>query len=144
MKTLGTILLGMGAALAAVSFSLASEESSGGRMLQEKEIRDFTAGRTFHYLYHGEHRGDEQHHPDGKATWRLPDGTCYHGVWIVEGPMLCYYYGSLRYGCWHVTEQDDRYRHIPLELDGTPTGGEPVLIEEISEEPVGCTPQQLS
>ena len=122
----------------------ASEDGTGDRVLNAAEIREITAGKTFHYRLKGDERGEEQHTVDGKATWVLPDGSCYHGIWVVNEQVLCYYYGALRYGCWHVIERDGQYRHSPLDLNGTPTGGSPVIIERISEEPVGCAPQQLA
>jgi len=124
--------------------SAASQEGDDIRVLGKEGINNFTSGKTFHYIYRGDDRGEEQHGVDGKATWRLPDGTCYHGVWAVDGPVLCYYYGADRYGCWNVVERGGEYSHAPVGLDGVPTGGSHVIIDRISEEPVGCAPQQLS
>ncbi len=114
------------------------------RILGEDEIKTFTAGKTFHYTLLGRPRGEEQHFTDGRVTWRLPDGTCMHGIWVAREETLCYYYGATRYGCWNVIENDEGFRHSPLELDGKPGSGPSVLIERISEEPVGCAPQQLA
>jgi len=117
---------------------------TGERVLGEDEIREFTAGKTFHYTLLGLPRGAEQHSDDGRVTWRLPDGTCMHGVWVAREETLCYYYGATRYGCWNVVEDADGYRHAPIEPDGTPGTGSSVHIDRVSEEPVGCAPQQLA
>lgn len=138
-----SLALGLWAFAGQVVFA-ASDESAKDRVLNAEEIRALTVGKTFHYRLKGDERGEEQHTDDGKATWVLPDGSCYHGIWVVNEQVLCYYYGALRYGCWNVVERDGQYRHSPLDLDGTPTGGSPVIIERISEEPVGCAPQQLA
>lgn len=118
--------------------------TTGDRILGEQEIKDLTAGKTFHYTLLGAPRGEEQHFTDGRVTWRLPEGTCMHGVWVVREETLCYYYGALRFGCWNVIENEDGYRHSPLEADGSPSGGASVYINRVSEEPVACTPPQLA
>ncbi len=131
-----TLTLGIGPA--------AATSETVERILGEAEIKEFTAGKTFHYTLLGQSRGEEQHFTDGRVTWRLPEGTCMHGVWIAREETLCYYYGATRYGCWNVIEGADGYRHSPLELDGKPGGGPSVHINRISEEPVACAPQQLA
>ena len=113
-------------------------------VLEESAIRALLTGKTFHYELLGGPRGEEHHFADGKVVWRLPSGQCYYGVWVASGPMLCYYYGALRYGCWSVVRGADRYRHEPLDLNGEPGSGPPVHINRISEEEVECAPQQLS
>ncbi len=147
LLTLGLAAATAGAALAAAPGTVrVSVEGEAGaeRVLDEAEIRAFTTGKTFHYTLMGLPRGEEQHHGDGRATWRLPDGTCMHGIWVARGEVLCYYYGALRYGCWNVVEDADGYRHAPLNSDGTPGSGPSVFIDRVSEEPVGCAPQQLA
>jgi len=124
--------------------SEAEDSGAAERFLGEDEIREFTAGRTFHYTMLGHSRGEEQHFSDGRVTWRLPEGTCMHGVWYARGEMLCYYYGAFRYGCWNVVENEEGFRHSPLEADGTAGDGPSVYINRISEEPVECAPQQLA
>ena len=114
------------------------------RRLDDDEIIGITAGKTFHYTYMGEPRGEEQHYEDGRVTWILPDGLCLNGVWVVKDATLCYFYGMSRYGCWHVWEDEDGFRHAPVELDGTIDDGPPVYINRISEEPVQCAPQQVA
>lgn len=114
------------------------------RILSEQAIKELTSGKTFHYSLMGRPRGDEQHFADGRVVWRLPEGDCLHGIWVVREEMLCYYYGALRYGCWNVIEDKTGFRHSPINLDGTPTSGPSVYINSISEESVGCTPPQLS
>lgn len=135
------LALAAGLATAALSGPLSERVE---RILTEDEIRDFTAGKTFHYTLRGEPRGEEQHFTDGRVTWRLPDGTCMHGVWVAREETLCYYYGAARYGCWNVVEFAGVHRHAPLEPDGTRGKGPSVYINRISEEPVGCAPQQLA
>ena len=114
------------------------------RILGEAEIVALTSGKTFHYTLLGQPRGDEQHYRDGRVTWRLPDGTCMHGIWVAKEETLCYYYGAFRYGCWNVVENAEGFRHSPLDDDMKPSGGPSVYINRISEEPVGCAPQQLA
>jgi len=117
------------------------------RNLSEEEIRDLTSGKTFHYTLLDEPRGDEQHYEDGRVTWRLPDGECMHGVWIVKEEVLCYFYGLDRYGCWNVVASNEdgstQFRHAAVDLDGEPNDSPAVYINRISEEPVSCAPQQL-
>ena len=132
------------ALMAGIAVAADNGDGTGERVLGEDEIRAFTAGKTFHYTLRGESRGAEQHFLDGRVTWRLPEGTCMHGVWIARQETLCYYYGALRYGCWNVVKSADGYRHSPLEMDGSAGFGSPVHIDRISEEPVGCAPQQLA
>ncbi len=125
----------------------AATAATGGdteRILGEKEIIAFTAGKTFHYTLLGRPRGAEQHFRDGRVTWRLPEGTCMHGVWVAKDETLCYYYGAFRYGCWNVIENAEGYRHSPLEPDGKPGNGPSVYVDRVSEEPVACAPQQLA
>ncbi len=129
----------------ALGFGVAGATSDAvDRVLGEDEIITLTSGKTFHYTLNGRPRGAEQHYTDGRVTWRLPDGLCMHGVWVAKEETLCYYYGSLRYGCWNVIESDGVYRHAPLTWDGKPDSGPSVYVKRISEEPVGCTPQQLA
>jgi len=95
----------------------------------------------------GKPRGDEQHYDDGRVTWRLPDGECMHGVWIVKEEVLCYFYGLDRYGCWNVVASTDdnktQFRHAAVDLDGEISDSPAVYINRISEEPVSCAPPQL-
>jgi len=120
---------------------------TGERNLGEEEIRDLTSGKTFHYTLRGKPRGDEQHYDDGRVTWRLPDGECMHGVWIVKEEVLCYFYGLDRYGCWNVVATTDggktQFRHAAVDLDGEISDSPAVYINRISEEPVSCAPPQL-
>lgn len=132
------------ALMAGFATAAENDADTGERRLGEEEIRDLTAGKTFHYTLLGASRGAEQHYVDGRVTWRLPEGTCMHGVWIAREETLCYYYGALRYGCWNVIESAEGYRHAPLDADGRPGTGPSVHIDRISEEPVGCAPQQLA
>lgn len=134
--------IGVCAALGCVLTLAAGSDQQ--RVLQEDEIKDFTSGKTFHYLYRGTSRGEEQHDSDGRAIWRLPDGKCWHGVWVVKGPVLCYFYGLFQRGCWNVVEENGAYRHEPLGSDFKPVMGAPVHVDRISTEPVQCTPQSLT
>jgi|GEM_PF-3103292 len=122
----------------------AGDDFEGERVLDEAAVIALTAGKTFHYTLLGRPRGAEQHFADGRVTWRLPEGICMHGIWVVQEELLCYYYGALRYGCWNVVEDQRGYRHSPMEVDGSQGSGPSVMIERISEEPVACAPQQLS
>ncbi len=140
------LFLSFATIIGAITTAAMSGDGAGTpeRIMGEQEIRSFTAGKTFHYTLLGESRGAEQHFSDGRVTWRLPEGTCMHGIWVAREETLCYYYGALRYGCWNVIENADGYRHSPLELDGKPGSGPSVYINRISEEPIGCAPQQLA
>lgn len=124
-----------------------SSPETGDRILSESEIREITSGKTFHYTLEGQPRGDEQHYEDGRVTWRLPEGECLHGVWMVEGEVLCYFYGINSYGCWNVVANASSgtttFRHTSVDLDGTRNDSPSVYINRISEEPVSCAPPQL-
>jgi len=124
-----------------------SSPETGDRNLNEEEIREITSGKTFHYLLRGEPRGDEQHYEDGRVTWRLPDGECMHGIWMVEDEVLCYFYGLDRYGCWNVVANsatgETSFRHAAVDLDGERSDSPSVYINRISEEPVSCAPPQM-
>lgn len=109
------------------------------RTLGEEEIRETLRGKTLHYLLLGRPRGEEHHFEDGRAIWKLEDGSCLSGVWVAKNETLCYFYGFGRSGCWTMVEGPQGYRHRPS--DGAPPD---VVVRRVSEEPVSCASPPVS
>ena len=106
------------------------------------EFRDYAEGYTLYFEQDGEPAGAEAFGPEGRVTWRTPEGICIEGLWRAYEEDLCFYYGiDDIVECWQVL-RDSRGLKVRRTGDEAGEAGDTTYrITGRDRRPLHCTGQ---